>query len=212
VPRTLVLLLLVAAGPQRPASAKPAPDALKFNITMPKGAQTTNEEDAYVCTTLPLPPQPMKLVGVEPLAKQEVVHHILLFGEQARRSTRGLPGRRAAMAATSAERRGSRLHHARRAGPGAIWSTWPHPRMRAPSLRHAPPCRLPGAAHDAGRRQPAACLGLQARANLRQRLRNHPVSARRSLLDSQCSTGHVCLDMGGHGRCRKAFRPEKAPT
>lgn len=51
-----------------------------FNITMPKDASDFAEEDAYICTTLPLPQQPMKLVGVEPLARQEVVHHILLFG------------------------------------------------------------------------------------------------------------------------------------
>lgn len=38
-------------------------------------------QDAYVCTTIELPEKPMKLVGVEPIAKQEVVHHILLFGE-----------------------------------------------------------------------------------------------------------------------------------
>jgi hypothetical protein len=30
---------------------------------------------------VPLPDDPLKLVGVEPLSKQEVVHHMLLFGE-----------------------------------------------------------------------------------------------------------------------------------
>ncbi len=54
---------------------------MRFNITIPKDAETPQVEDAYICTTLPLPEQPMKLVGVEPLAEQKVVHHILLFGE-----------------------------------------------------------------------------------------------------------------------------------
>ena len=68
------------------AAAAAAPDdsgKIRFNITMPKDAKTANEEDAYYCTVLPLPPAPMKLVGVEPLARQEVVHHILLFGARA---------------------------------------------------------------------------------------------------------------------------------
>jgi hypothetical protein len=39
-------------------------------------------EDAYLCTAVPLPDEPLKLVGIEPLAKQEIAHHMLLFGEQ----------------------------------------------------------------------------------------------------------------------------------
>lgn len=38
-------------------------------------------EDAYLCTAVPLPGEPLKLVGIEPLAKQEIAHHMLLFGE-----------------------------------------------------------------------------------------------------------------------------------
>ncbi|KAI8471286.1 MAG: PHM/PNGase F domain-containing protein [Monoraphidium minutum] len=75
--RGLVLLLQVL-GAWQVALAASAP--LLFNITIPESASDFGEEDAYICTTLPLPPQPMKLVGVEPLAEQEVVHHILLFG------------------------------------------------------------------------------------------------------------------------------------
>ena len=41
---------------------------------------TTEHEEAYLCTSVPLPDRPLKLVGVEPLSKQEVVHHMLLFG------------------------------------------------------------------------------------------------------------------------------------
>ncbi len=41
----------------------------------------TEHEEAYLCTSVLLPDDPLKLVGVEPLSKQEVVHHMLLFGE-----------------------------------------------------------------------------------------------------------------------------------
>ena len=41
----------------------------------------TEHEEAYLCTSLDLPARPLKLVGVEPLASQDTVHHMLLFGE-----------------------------------------------------------------------------------------------------------------------------------
>ena len=37
--------------------------------------------EMYLCTSVLLPDEPLKLVGVEPLSKQEVVHHMLLFGK-----------------------------------------------------------------------------------------------------------------------------------
>ena len=37
-------------------------------------------EDQYVCFRVELPPQSLKIVGVDPLSKQDVVHHMLLFG------------------------------------------------------------------------------------------------------------------------------------
>ena len=74
------LLVLCACASVARAAAPP----VVFNITIPKDASDFNEEDAYLCTTLPLPQQAMKLVGIEPLAKQEVVHHILLFGGRPR--------------------------------------------------------------------------------------------------------------------------------
>lgn len=40
----------------------------------------TEHEEAYLCTSVLLPDDPLKLIGVEPLSKQEVVHHMLLFG------------------------------------------------------------------------------------------------------------------------------------
>lgn len=79
---TALLLLLQLAQLAPAAWAAPAPTTSRFNITMPRDAVTTDEKDAYICTTLALPAKAQKLVGVEPLARQEVVHHILLFGEQ----------------------------------------------------------------------------------------------------------------------------------
>ncbi len=40
----------------------------------------TDHAEMYLCTSVLLPDEPLKLVGVEPLSKQEVVHHMLLFG------------------------------------------------------------------------------------------------------------------------------------
>lgn len=37
-------------------------------------------EDEYLCTTVDIPLEPMKLVGIESLSKADVVHHMLLFG------------------------------------------------------------------------------------------------------------------------------------
>ena len=45
------------------------------------GQFKVDHEDAYLCTAVPLPDEPLKLVGIEPLAKQEIAHHMLLFGE-----------------------------------------------------------------------------------------------------------------------------------
>ena len=42
----------------------------------------TDEEDAYLCTTIKLPDRPLKLVGIEPTSDQRIVHHMLLFGER----------------------------------------------------------------------------------------------------------------------------------
>ncbi len=68
----LIALTLVCCGPHLAAGA------LELDITVP--AFDVAREDAYVCTTVPLPSEAYKLVGVQPLAEQEVVHHILLFG------------------------------------------------------------------------------------------------------------------------------------
>lgn len=50
----------------------------EFTIQLPDWK--TTEEDEYLCTAFRLPEEPHKLIGVTPLAKQSVVHHILLYG------------------------------------------------------------------------------------------------------------------------------------
>lgn len=38
------------------------------------------EGEVYLCTRVPLPATSQRLVGIEPLSKEEVVHHMLLYG------------------------------------------------------------------------------------------------------------------------------------
>ena len=82
--RCLALLLasaLLAFISTGDAAVDPATvaDDVKQEIRIPHGV-TLTKEDTYVCTTVKLPSQPMKLVGVIPQASMDVVHHILLFG------------------------------------------------------------------------------------------------------------------------------------
>lgn len=81
VPLVMSIVLCVLAALACVATA--ASGDISIDITVPE--YKVKGEDAYICTTLPLPKKPYKLVGVEPLAKQEVVHHILLFGKYAAR-------------------------------------------------------------------------------------------------------------------------------
>lgn len=67
-----------AQVPGAAADASATPSDFKLEALMPE--YTTEHEEAYLCTSVPLPDRPLKLVGVEPLSKQEVVHHMLLFG------------------------------------------------------------------------------------------------------------------------------------
>jgi hypothetical protein len=71
-----VLVLVTLCTLPRPVPAA----SLEFEITVPEETKVKGQ-DAYICTTLALPDKPYKLVGVEPLGRKEVVHHILLFGE-----------------------------------------------------------------------------------------------------------------------------------
>lgn len=52
--------------------------ALYVEAIMPP--HKTEQEDEYLCTSVNLPDKPMKLLSVEPLSEQSVVHHMLLFG------------------------------------------------------------------------------------------------------------------------------------
>jgi len=47
-------------------------------------------EDQYVCLRVDLPKQSLKIVGVDPLSTQDVVHHMLLFGTLAMEAARFL--------------------------------------------------------------------------------------------------------------------------
>lgn len=72
-----------AAAVQQPSNGQThAADSgvadFKLEALMPEHA--TEHEEAYLCTSVPLPDRPLKLVGIEPLSSQEVVHHMLLFG------------------------------------------------------------------------------------------------------------------------------------
>lgn len=72
------ILLLLAACVINPCSAASGEDVQYIETRMPEFQVT--KEDAYLCTAIALPDEPLKLVGVEPLAKQEIAHHLLLFG------------------------------------------------------------------------------------------------------------------------------------
>lgn len=53
------------------------------NVTITAPADFTSKtanEELYLCTAAVLPDLPHKLIGVDPLADQSVVHHILLYG------------------------------------------------------------------------------------------------------------------------------------
>lgn len=60
-------LLIVVHGEQQ-----------RIEIRMP--SYDVDKEDAYLCTSLQLPSDPMKLIAVEPISDQDTVHHMLLFG------------------------------------------------------------------------------------------------------------------------------------
>ena len=45
-------------------------------------AYETHGTDQYVCFRVDLPPRGLKIIGVDPLSTQDVVHHMLLYGKQ----------------------------------------------------------------------------------------------------------------------------------
>ena len=77
--RRLVLVLLAATIAC--AAAEEESGVQYVEARMP--AYEVHQEDSYLCTAVPLPDAPLKVVGIEPLAKQEIAHHMLLFGESA---------------------------------------------------------------------------------------------------------------------------------
>lgn len=80
----VLLTLLAAVRADGKASASPAPAAGEtFELPVVFPEHPTDEEDAYLCTAIKLPDQPLKLVGIEPTSDQRIVHHMLLFGEPA---------------------------------------------------------------------------------------------------------------------------------
>lgn len=76
--RLLALLLTAASAAGGGGAARNATQRVSLEAQMPPYA--TRAGDAYLCTSLQLPAEPLKLVGVEALADPEVVHHILVFG------------------------------------------------------------------------------------------------------------------------------------
>lgn len=76
--RLLALLLAAASAAGGGGAACNATQRVSLEARMPPYA--TRAGDAYLCTSLQLPAEPLKLVGVEALADPEVVHHILVFG------------------------------------------------------------------------------------------------------------------------------------
>ena len=76
----LVPLLVLAAVPLATAIGADALATEPIFVTARMPDYKVTHEDAYLCTAVPLPDQALKLVGVQPLAKQEIAHHMLLFG------------------------------------------------------------------------------------------------------------------------------------
>ncbi|KAI7845909.1 hypothetical protein COHA_000641, partial [Chlorella ohadii] len=79
----LLAILAVVRADGKPAAAPPAPapgETFELPVRFPE--HPTDEEDAYLCTAIKLPDQPLKLVGIEATSDQRIVHHMLLFGCQ----------------------------------------------------------------------------------------------------------------------------------
>ena len=68
-----------AAGGTKKPQGNSAGRITHIDTLMPE--YQTDHAEMYLCTSVLLPDEPLKLVGVEPLSKEEVVHHMLLFGE-----------------------------------------------------------------------------------------------------------------------------------
>ena len=76
---TLLITALFSAK-TIPGALAARPEVTTLDAIMPP--HPTQQVDEYLCTTIELPDAPMKLVGIEPLADQATVHHMLLFGKK----------------------------------------------------------------------------------------------------------------------------------
>lgn len=75
----VVLLWATSHGAEAAKASAGAPsDTLELPVVFPEYEVTEN--DAYLCTSVPLPDRPLKLVGVESTSDQRIVHHMLLYG------------------------------------------------------------------------------------------------------------------------------------
>ena len=80
----LASVRFVASSSAAASSSHGGSEASTVHIEALMPEYKTEHEEAYLCTSVLLPDDPLKLIGVEPLSKQEVVHHMLLFGEFSR--------------------------------------------------------------------------------------------------------------------------------
>jgi hypothetical protein len=74
----LILLPATSHGALATGGSRAVSDTLELPVVFPEYEVTEN--DAYLCTSVPLPDRPLKLVGVESTSDQRIVHHMLLYG------------------------------------------------------------------------------------------------------------------------------------
>jgi hypothetical protein len=119
-----------------------------YNITIPASYKVTSE-DEYVCTVLELPKKGHKMIGVQPMADQKIVHHILLFGGRAGRPPRLAAGTSSLRCRRPVLRR-SELFPQARARPRPAGCATPHmmpteeDQQPAWNCQHAPTCARGG--------------------------------------------------------------------
>eukprot|EP00887_Chlorella_sp_A99_P001399 scaffold8.g1399.t1 len=147
------------------AGAAPAPApalaaaAGEFELEARLPPFASNERDAYLCTSVQLPDRrSLKLVGVDPLSRQEVVHHMLLFGALAGTGREALgPAARAGCKSPASTDKvwNCRMASACGSGSESVLYGWG---------KNAPASRLPpGVGFSVGRNTAIKTLVLQAR-------------------------------------------------
>ena len=77
----VVAWLFTTAVSSTQPSSNTTDGSLAFQATAMMPALASASE-AYMCTTLILPDKPLTLLGVTPLYKAELVHHMLMLGER----------------------------------------------------------------------------------------------------------------------------------